>query len=176
MKYTVIFICLFGLFFVSCKKESEIKGNLFVVTKGAGNYKFGAVNVSAVSKKKADDYLQTVRDRENSLKAELNSLKSSQFGKYLDYLAEIHKKSLEMSDLYEGATLYAEKKTVSDSEGNFRLKLTAGDYYLISAATRTIDDKNETYLWFVPITVTGEEQSIVLSNNNVKLISTQYLN
>ena len=53
MKIKSVLLLVTIIFLVSCGK-SKINGEIFIVTKGAGNYKLGAVNVKIFKKSNAD--------------------------------------------------------------------------------------------------------------------------
>jgi hypothetical protein len=48
------------LCFLACKKETEVSGEIFVVTEGAGNYKLGLVQVSVIPEEIIKKHLESV--------------------------------------------------------------------------------------------------------------------
>lgn len=71
----LIFIALFVLICSNCKREGELQGTVFIVTKGAENYKLGLVKVSAIPE---DKIQQFVNNKKSAITAQYNSLKAFQ--------------------------------------------------------------------------------------------------
>ena len=64
MKSTIILLLL-SLCLISCgKKETEISGEVFVVTQGAGNYKLGLVEISAIPEKDIQPFVTALQLKE----------------------------------------------------------------------------------------------------------------
>lgn len=161
-----IFLTLFSLFFITaCKTETPINGEIFVVTKGVGNYKLGAIQVAAISEK----------DLNSQLLSEANSYKTAvdTFQLCIDNAAcmnESDKKRHLLSDFL--FRIPARAITTTNGDGKFSLKLPSGSYYLLARGQRSIglsDDypSTEYYLWLQKVTASGKEQTVILSNNNL---------
>src|SRR5262245_23458221 len=72
----VLLIALMLVCLVSCgSKETEINGEVFIVTEGAGSYKFGLVEVSVFPEKEITPYLETKNAEIQPFKDEYERLK-----------------------------------------------------------------------------------------------------
>lgn len=147
-----LLLILFALFFISCgkkdeKKEIEIKGDVFIVTKGAENYKLGLIKVTAIP----EDVIQPYINNKISQRKDLTDYESAET--YFD-------------DVYfpQGVT-----SATTDAEGKFTLKLPKPGRYAIAArAERNVINKTEEYYWLVWINADGRAtKTIMLSNNNL---------
>ncbi len=82
---SVILLCV--LFAVGCNKRTEIKGDVFVVTQGAGSYKLGLVQVAAFPEEKIKENIERKKPEIVTLTSKLNEAfsKSSEYTTaYLD--------------------------------------------------------------------------------------------
>jgi len=71
-----LLIALTLLCFASCgSKETEVNGEVFIVTEGAGSYKFGLVEVSVIPEKDISAYLETKNTEIKPFKDEYERLK-----------------------------------------------------------------------------------------------------
>lgn len=59
----------------SCKKEGELRGSVFIVSKGAENYKLGLVLVSAIPE---DRMQQFIENKKSYIRTQYNNLKTYQ--------------------------------------------------------------------------------------------------
>lgn len=184
---TLLFLLIFSLCLVSCgSKETEITGEIFIVTKGADNIKLGAISVRAIPESVIKGHLdgsQTTADR---------AFKSSQdyyssCGKYAENLGflsveQLEERQFEMNKCYsraaemrdEIAAAYFENlppalaQTMTDSNGKFTLKIPkTGKYVIAASSARSVLDKTEKYYWLVWAEADGKQQQIILSNNNM---------
>lgn len=63
----LIFLIIFCLFLISCtKKEVELKGDVFIVTQGAENYKMGLVKVIAFPEETIKQYIESKKSDDES--------------------------------------------------------------------------------------------------------------
>lgn len=63
--FTAALLCFFSL--CACRKETEVRGDVFIVTAGAGNYKLGSIEVAAFPE-------DTIKYLVDAKKQELTSL------------------------------------------------------------------------------------------------------
>ena len=161
MKSKIILIIVFAnIFFLSCnrktaelKKEVELKGDIFVVTRGAGNYKLGLVEVTAIPDEIMQSYINAKKlERTNKLLDE----KHSQYNSIETYFDDL--------SFPKGVAT-----TNTDAEGKFILKLPkAGRYAIAARSERKVFDSTEKYFWIVGADVNeNNSNTITLSNNNM---------
>ena len=138
--FFLITLLLLVLLSVSCSKK-EVKGEVFIVTQGAGNYKLGLVNILAIP--------------EDSIKTYASNKSSTEF--FLD------------PDKYFTQLPHGVATATTDADGKFTLKLPkAGRYVFAARAERKVVDKTEKYYWLVWASVYGNEsKTVTLSNNNL---------
>src|SRR5689334_17357715 len=71
-----LLIALMLVCLASCgSKQTEINGEVFIVTEGAGSYKFGLVEVSVIPEKDVNAYLETKNAEIKPFKDEYERLK-----------------------------------------------------------------------------------------------------
>ena len=182
----LLFLLLMCICFCSsCKRETEITGEVFVVTKGAGNYKFGLVEIGVLPLEDAKKYLLTRQDSvEKAWTETITDNKKCddwerKFSKYdSDYRAEklINDCRDEAENSKEAVySLYFQNlppmasTSVTDSDGKFSLTVPkTGSYAVLAKAERTVTGaRKEQYFWFLEIKANGSPQKLTLSNNNM---------
>jgi uncharacterized protein YcfL len=141
------FLFLYGVILLSmagCSKAGgELKGEMFIVTKGSQNIKLGAIEVRAIPLKEYRTYISARLANDTQRDLSINY--------YLD-------------ELPKGIAT-----TTTDSEGKFTLTLPEKDKYILAAhAQRQLFDTTERYYWVVPVDFDPSKQPTVqLSNNNL---------
>lgn len=169
--------CLLGLFFAACFSKPSVSGEMFIVTRGAGNYKMGGVQVAAV---KEGDFEGAIAEKSSRLKSLIDQLGPKQIEcentgtTYTEQLGrdicrlDVAKLRLEISDLYFAAMPKPAATATTDSDGEFKITLPSfGKYIIVAKASRDAGRTTEAYLWIVPVEVVGEEQTVTLSSNNL---------
>lgn len=156
----ILIIVLANIFFLSCnkkeaelKKEVELKGDVFVVTRGAGNYKLGLVKITAIPDEIMQSYINAKKlQRTNKLLDE----KQSQYVSIESYFDDL--------SFPKGVAT-----TDTDAEGKFILKLPkAGRYAIVARSERKVIDSTEKYYWLIGLDVNeNNSNTIILSNNNM---------
>jgi len=164
--------------------SEEIKGEVFIVTKGGDNKRLGRVSVrvldfstaaaSVVKKSQAAaEILPQLRAMKEKAKADsdkvdiLSAEHKERFQTYLDWLC--------VTSYYGSGRFYfadlpdpiAETKT--DSDGKYSVTVPApGQYALAAVAERTIGSSEEHYYWLISVTVkSGSATDGTLSNDNL---------
>lgn len=75
-KFILLSLIFTLLLLSSCKREAELKGNVFIVTQGAQNIKLGLVEVTAIPEDKIAPYIASKKSvREAELKLEYDEAK-----------------------------------------------------------------------------------------------------
>lgn len=150
---------------------------MFIVTRGAGNYKMGAVQVAAVSE---GDFNEAIAQKRAELNLMANNLLQKEkecenagfsYTEKLRYdicRLDVAKLRLDISDGYFATMPKPSATATTDSEGKFKLTLpSSGKYIIVAKASRDAGRTTEAYLWLVPIEAVGGEQSVSLSSNNL---------
>jgi hypothetical protein len=70
MKLPIV-IGMFSLVMIGCARQSELTGDVFIVTRGAGNYKLGLVTVSAIPAEAVEAHLKAKQHKGNAERARL---------------------------------------------------------------------------------------------------------
>jgi hypothetical protein len=159
-------------------QKKRITGQVFIATKGAQSYKFGAVIVSlfdngAIQRIKAscDAFVQAIgrlspewtaadadEDSANGVSGEPTSI--------LVLLPEL--KGLTLTSTYYKALPAPITTSETDADGRFTLDIpSSGTFVLAAFASRTVGLDTERYSWLVPLEDEGPEHQVLLSNNNV---------
>jgi len=192
MKNKIILALLLAcsIFTAACKKETEITGEVFVVTKGAGNYKFGLVQVAIVPLEEAKQQVRSQQSAVTRAWEEAIAYESTCDGYERKYSDDdrnyrVEKMLGDCRDLAENAkeAVYSKYFTTlplpvataqTDSDGKFNLKLPEGGKYAVAAkAERSVTgERREQYFWLFEINADGTPQKISLSSNN--MVSSNY--
>lgn len=135
------------------KKETEISGDIFIVTKGAGNYKLGLVKVSAIPEEIIQQYINNKKLQRGN---EILQSKQVRYESANSYFEDVN--------FPQGVAT-----TTTDAEGKFTLKLPKfGRYALAARAERSVINKTEEYNWLVWINASDSNpNNIKLSNDNL---------
>jgi hypothetical protein len=176
-----------ALLSMACSREGQIKGDIFIVTKGHQSVKLGLVEVAAIP---ASDVRRVISERRakiagaqkrlSEIDAEYQKLGVSDTADYDDVsrlTPHDHDKFVELSSerkqLMEPYNLMFEDLppprsiAKSDADGHFRLVLPSGDYFLVAQSERQVFNKTEHYYWCVSARATPHaDQTVTLSNDN----------
>lgn len=185
MKSITLLLLLLVLLFTACKSETEVSGDVFVVTQGQDNKKLGLVPIAVY---KADDILFKVDRNETKRKSALEDAEKelTDCAKYSgptpSYYDEYKYKRLGMEceasarnlvDLVP-ASYFGELGTpiaiaTTDADGKFSLKIPkAGKYVIAATSNRTVTgERTEAYFWLVPVEAKGAPMKVTMSNNNL---------
>jgi len=156
-----------------------VQGSVFIVTKGSGSYKFGLVSIYVLQPEKLKRYLD---ESEIKLKNEINHLKSDHDGLVGGWEAnknrsqEIRDKIKSLIDGYmneavEKILISEQPVTKTDADGVFTLELPKDSKYIVLArAERSVGESHEEYCWMVPVSVTGKQSKVFLSNDNQRTL------
>jgi len=183
MKIKFLLLIVVLLFVSSCAKETEISGNVFIVTKESSNIQLGAIEIFAIPEASIKKHIE-----------DLNSASDSAYDEYKiksdyctnaeypmqDYIPHFDGKSPreqcfdgldELRDNIAGVyfvnlpTYTATAQT--DSNGQFLIKLPkTGKYAIAAKGTINSDGKVEKYYWLIWVNADGDFKRINLSNNN----------
>jgi hypothetical protein len=133
--------------------KGTLSGQIFVATQGAGNYKFGAVQVALFAGDSIDMLIPALKN-------------------YADCKIQ---QQTDKSDFYRSGAFYfsflksAIQTAETDADGKFDIHVPQSGRFVIAArATRTVGDDTEDYYWLQPISLEGQQQFTQnLSNNNL---------
>lgn len=180
----------------ACSRPTSVGGDAFIVTEGAGNYKLGLVQVSAISEDRVLDFMDsknsemlTAKKKLQELNAKCSFLASkripeSKRGMYLyeglgDVVRELDSKYAECTTLFGNESgrmrdeLFQQLPSptalaTTDSDGKFQLTLNEpGRFVLAASAQRKTGDRTERYHWLVRMHANGDNVKVMLSNNNL---------
>ena len=172
----ILISCTFG-----CRTETVVNGELFVVTKGAGNYKLGGVPVAAYLRhdfiiRGAPFKAGIEKTIENASKAREQCVKGVSFdtsevvmrNEIGKCYAEEEKTELEAVEKIFGAELSPKAIGKTNGDGKFSMTLSqAGEYLIFARASRTAGDVDEQYLFMQPVKAEGKELNLVVSNTEL---------
>src|SRR5262245_59565928 len=99
-----VMILAIGLFWMLLPRESELTGEVFIVTEGRANVKIGLVEVGAVSESEMKKYLAVALPRAN---AELESAKAE--------YARVNADAKDASHRWVDLTVARSKRCISDA-------------------------------------------------------------
>ena len=173
MKIKLFILFTLLSFCFSCgKSETELSGEVFVVTKGAGTYKLGLVEVTAIPEKEIKEYL-AVREKQQTI---LKSKADQWSADYTALASETNRTGflaakIELDQFNSKEVIFyglpkTSISTKTNADGKFSLKLPSGKYLITARATREATEKEE-YFWCVWINAESKTQSIMLSNDNM---------
>lgn len=165
-----LFICLIS----ACKTKTEISGDVFAVTDDSGNYKFGAVSVSAFpiddSAKKSLETNQTALSSalKEAEEYDKSCWKLSQDAR-INCLRDAGDMSRDAKSAYFAKLPNPSATAKTDADGKFTLNIKgAGDYAVFAQAERMASgEKREVYFWIAKIKSDGKPQKLSLSNSNI---------
>lgn len=179
---TVLLLVFCCILISSCRKETEISGDVFVVTQGKENIKLGLVSIEIYPAEKIVPILESKAGKvaadvstADAAAAKCASIGSSYSNAYESKreFDECTERSANIRDLaarsyLEGLPL-AEAVVTTDADGKFSLKIpNTGKYVLVAQTDRKIGStRNENYFWFVPVNADGTAKKVILSNNNL---------
>lgn len=160
----------------------EVKGEVFVVTRGGSNVLLGRVEVTAYDltgtvegiaklSEEARPLFKRAKGAETAAKKVSDATGYSDpnhaelFEEYLDWGCVV---KFLLSGLYYTSSLREAKAgTKTDSAGRYSLDLPPGRYAIAAKASRAVGENTEYYYWLVPCEVTpGKIQELTLSNDN----------
>lgn len=168
----VVLACLIG-----CHRATNIAGEVFVATRGAGNYKLGATKVWAYPSEVFKGHLDSKRSNMAKLSHDLKKKAESCAGYALTYTAQLNedlcqseaaKLRIDISEEFIKGMPVPVAGGTTDSDGKFKMTLESrGAYTLVAVASRAVGRSYEEYVWIVPVIASGDEQTISLSNGNL---------
>jgi hypothetical protein len=143
--------CLFILAALSaagCKRNTQLNGEVFVVTRGAQNIKMALVEVKAIREEFVREYFARKQAEATGEDEDMVT-------------AEFYLKEMEFLPVIEKAT--------TNGDGKFSMALPAkGKFALFAKAKRLTLDKEERYYWLVWVTVDkADSLDVMLSNDNL---------
>jgi hypothetical protein len=158
----------------------RISGQVFLATRGAGSYKFGAITLGVFSRESVDRVMlncgafaksifQASEAWEEADKEErkLNSASPGPDGASPNLFPSTS--WLGSGALYFHYLPKPLKTAETDADGNFQIEVPTGGNYVIGASSRRVlGEKLEYYYWLVPIGPSAKtEARLLLSNNNL---------
>ncbi len=188
MKISPLFIVVLTIVFLfsACSRETEIKGDVFVVTEGAGSYKLGLVEVNAIPRKLYESFIFDKRsnraeagEKFTALYSQCEALVSNLDGLNYERIEsrkdrfkvcgdQLRDEELNLDNVYFENLPKSDAVTTTDADGKFTLKIPKkGVYVLIAKAERLAGAKKEKYYWAIPISADGVTQTVMFSNNNL---------
>jgi len=169
--------------------KGDLKGEMFIVTKGGQNIRLSLVEVRIIPKETFSKFgklkVQEHAREIQRLKVELeNSMtkvkaKSDTLDQELTAIVEVDRlepqveyiKSLKFifNGIPEGVV-----KTSTDADGKFNLRIKRNaPFYLFAHGSRLVFGETEDYFWLIPINLEGKS-SMELSLNNTNLFSEEF--
>lgn len=182
-----IVILVVALLSTSCSKRCEIRGDIFIVTRGRESVKLSLVELGAIPASevkrivsKRQDLMASAQPRIRQIDAEFQDLGISEEDinwpatltkdqvSRLTALWEERKRLRQLNEpLHLSDLPFSKFLTKSDADGHFRLTLPCGDYYVVAHAERQVFGAKESYYWCVPArAVKQAEERLMLSNDN----------
>lgn len=184
MRIYVLFIA--ALLLASCafmQQRGSIQGEVFIVTRGAGNIKLGLVEVKAVPSDVFNEHLEL---RKQEIRATIQERKKTSdecvaLGKRLMAGQQIEEATTSFSARCRDAILQYNaipeilmadlpKDAVSsqtNADGKFSFELPRTKYVLLAKANRQVGGKEESYYWMEGVDISSEDANTILSNNNL---------
>lgn len=162
----------------SCSSPTELSGEVFIVTRGAGNYKLGAVEVLAIPESQFMEFALGKKSEKEALLTD-HKAKINECGTFPGYtrLQEIEYRICQLKaegikekigNLYFTGLPNPAASAITNGDGKFILKLPNRDKYIIVAkASRKTPELTEVYFWFIPFEAKEAQQNIIVSNNNM---------
>ena len=163
---------------------STVSGEVFVVTKGAGNMKLALVDVKAIPsqifysalesrKQEVQSAIQQRFKNANDCNDLINKFRAGQ--KVAEGTEALMTRCVGVFREYEALPeilmqkLPAEtQSSTSNSEGKFSFKLPQNTKYVIlGKGRRSVGDKEENYYWLQDVEINSETTNVMLSNNNL---------
>lgn len=183
--YILIFV-LTSIFQISCARQTNLKGEVFIVTRDAQNIKLGAVTVSVVPANLINGHVERLKSEYDRQNKNFNDLLKicSDWGKNIDNLSltQVQSRKEKMSDCYSEVftngnaipklffdTLpQSVASAVSDSDGKFALTIdNPGKYVIAARSSRNVGKEIESYFWLVSFEASGEQIQLALTNKNM---------
>lgn len=180
MNYIRGFFFVFLLIFisqVSCSSSTELNGEIFVVTQGAGNYKLGAIEVLAIPESQFMEFALAKKGEKEPLLKKLKDkiAECETYGvtrieelRYQFCRRETEQAKGSLGDIYFAGLPNSVSSATTNGDGKFTLKLQSrGKYFIITRASRDNGRFTEQYFWFIPFEAKDAQQNLVVSNNNI---------
>jgi hypothetical protein len=161
-------LVLTALLFSGCSpSQTEINGEVFIVTKGGDNMKLGLVQIMVF---KPAVILSHINKRKEFVKAE-----TSRINKAADLGSMTNDDYAEQSYMLNSGEPYFQDMPTpiitaqTNSDGKFTLTLpNRGSFVLAAHAHRELGDRLEDYYWLINVSPNGtSHKTIMLSNNNM---------
>lgn len=174
MKVCLVLVASVVLF-SSCSRPTTLSGEVFVVTAGAGSYKFGDVGIQVIKKA---DFEKRMRDRSDGVNESLAPYLEAK-EQCDERFAKACYQVMQNTDVGELVRFLDSESAVArattNADGKYTLTIKEpGDYIIVASASRkvprAIDDEIspefERYSWVVPAKVTGEAKELMLTDAN----------
>jgi len=161
----------------------KVSGEVFIVTKGSDNVKLGLINVIAVPE---EIFESNLKAREIDIKAKIEKAKNSANdctnkvnafyeGKYkgdvssmMSNCGTIFQEVKDLPNLLMDSLPKEVFSTVTNADGKFSFNLPSnGKYTILAKGKRTVGDSEEKYYWLETVDTSKDNQTIILSNNNL---------
>jgi hypothetical protein len=164
---TIVVLCL-SSFYLSCSSEVRVAGELFIVTRGAGNYKLGAVPVRVFLKL---EFLNHLESNKTGILAKVTECRRKAYSNGLpNYKVDKCEQGEFVDEVFDEflAGLKPQASTLTNSDGKFEFKLPGnGDYILIAKAQRSVNNTEEMYFFLKEINSTEVNQYTIISNGDI---------
>lgn len=165
------------VFCFACTTETPVAGELFIVTKGAGNYKLGAVTVAAFPKKEVmtrmegfkDNILKEIESAKGRREVCLDAVRYGSDSQYLREANECYEREqasvLSSVDTAFGSGFQPKASATTNSDGKFTMKIPGkGEFILFARSQRTAGGSEEQYLFMKELQADGTQKDLVISN------------
>ncbi|WP_265945459.1 hypothetical protein [Dechloromonas sp. A34] len=173
---TLIVFVFAVVLYENSQSPASIKGEIFVSTRGRENIRLGAVEVNAYSANEMEYLIRRQRSsaiaEEETLQQRVKSADLLSLYEYRDELISLikfYKTYLENPYEYKAETLLKPiASSVTDSNGNFSIKLPPGSYIVSAQTNRLVFfGGEEKYRWMLYVNTTTNQDRIILTNNNI---------
>ena len=181
-----LFLSIFIIYVITgCSRESQLNGEVFIVTNSRQNIKLGLVEIIAIPEvaakktisERVDETLKISTVYYNKLGTALNDVLAHRTEE--TKLKEANEQK-EFREWFNGAFFYdylpfseSNGKAITDSDGKFTLTVPVQGKYLLAAhSERQIFDTKEDYYWVMWVQIDeNNSDKIILSNNNLLAIN-----
>jgi hypothetical protein len=150
--------------------KREVRGQVFVTTRGGSNFKLGGVRVAVYPARVIDEFLTW---RVGPMMVPIGELEQAQerYRRAGDYDEALKAVEMTLTALHTTWTLLpsAAAETTTDADGRFALEHDVGeDWVIFAMAKREIGDDTERYIWTVSKKDIPESGDVMLYNENMR--------